>query len=95
MVAKHVILSSKSTERHTLLFGKLHSSGREFEPKAQTPQPGSTDLSFLVEDDIDKVLARLHTAELGVPEGGQVVDRTGARSKAAHQVFTSKSQMEI
>ena len=39
------------TTRHALSFGtmkiNLHQRGAEFEPKAQTPQPGSADLCFL------------------------------------------------
>merc|ERR1712098_452855 len=46
--------SSPETKRYALKFGtqkiNLHIRGSEFEPKAQTVQPGSADLCFLVED---------------------------------------------
>ncbi|KAK6850049.1 hypothetical protein PG995_013882 [Apiospora arundinis] len=75
------------TERHALVFGNqkinLHVKGREFEPKAQKAQPGSADLCFLVDEDVDMVAARLRNqrSDVEVLEGGGVVDRTGARSK--------------
>jgi hypothetical protein len=59
----------------------LHERGKEFEPKAQNVQVGSGDLCFLVEDKVDDVLKRLHKEGTEVLEGGQVVERTGARGK--------------
>ena len=47
----------------------------------QTVQPGSGDLCFLIEDDIDRVLARLKDQNIEVLEGGKVVDRTGAQGR--------------
>jgi catechol 2,3-dioxygenase-like lactoylglutathione lyase family enzyme len=59
-------------DRHALAFGtqklNLHVAGREFEPKAALPTPGSADLCFLVDD--------LDTTGLDVIEGP--VERTGA-----------------
>ncbi|KAH8892270.1 biphenyl-2,3-diol 1,2-dioxygenase, variant [Thozetella sp. PMI_491] len=82
---KHVTFTSKGAHRHALIFGQqkinLHLSGHEFEPKAQTVQPGSADLCFLVQDDVHEVAKRLHEAQVEVLEGGEVVPRTGARSK--------------
>ncbi|KAI9879855.1 MAG: hypothetical protein M1823_006791, partial [Watsoniomyces obsoletus] len=76
---------SPDVERHALSFGtqkiNLHIAGQEFEPKAQTVQPGSADLCFLIEDSIDDVLAKLKQQGTDVLEGGQVVDRTGAQGK--------------
>jgi hypothetical protein len=43
--------------------------------------PGSADLCFLIEDPVDDVLARLQERAIDVLEGGQVVDRSGARGK--------------
>jgi catechol 2,3-dioxygenase-like lactoylglutathione lyase family enzyme len=81
----HTSFTSGSVERHALKIGhqkiNLHQSGKEFEPKAQTVQPGSGDLCFLVEDKVDDVLARLQSKSIDVLEGGKVVDRTGARGK--------------
>nr|KAK5436029.1 hypothetical protein LTR18_009608 [Exophiala xenobiotica] len=74
-----------SIQRHALNFGRqkinLHISGKEFEPKAQNVQPGSGDLCFLVEDNVDDVLERLQEKGVEVVEGGQVVQRTGAQGK--------------
>lgn len=46
--------------RHALRFGdqklNLHQSGKEFEPKAGTVQPGSEDLCFITDHPIDEVL---------------------------------------
>jgi len=81
----HTSFTSGGVERHALKFGdqkiNLHQSGKEFEPKAKTVQPGSGDLCFLVEEKVDDVLARLQDKNVDVLEGGKVVDRTGARGK--------------
>lgn len=44
-------------------------------------QPGSADLCFLIEDNVDDVLGRLQQKGLNVLEGGKVVDRTGAQGR--------------
>ncbi|EXJ64497.1 biphenyl-2,3-diol 1,2-dioxygenase [Cladophialophora yegresii CBS 114405] len=71
--------------RHALRFGSqkinLHQSGKEFEPKAQNVQPGSGDLCFLVEDNVEEVLKSLQGLGIDVLEGGKVVERTGAQGK--------------
>lgn len=66
--------------RHALTFGdskiNLHQAGREFEPKAERPTPGSADVCLITADPLDDVIA--HLATTGVPiEEGQVT-RTGA-----------------
>lgn len=70
---------------HALLFGaqklNLHLSGHEFEPKARSVQPGSADLCFLTDADIDTVLASFRAAGLEVLEGGEVVERVGAMGR--------------
>lgn len=85
LAMKHTSFTSGGVERHALVFGgqkiNLHLSGHEFEPRAQTVQPGSGDLCFLVEDPVDDVLQRLQDDGIGVLEGNKVVDRTGARGK--------------
>jgi catechol 2,3-dioxygenase-like lactoylglutathione lyase family enzyme len=82
---KHTSFTSKGEERHALVFGQqkinLHVSGKEFEPKAQSVQPGSGDLCFLIEDKVEEVASRLHEASIEVLEGGGVVDRTGAKAR--------------
>lgn len=74
-----------SITRHALNFGSqkinLHQSGKEFEPKAQNVQPGSGDLCFLVEDNVEDVLGRLKEKGIHILEGGEVVGRTGAQGK--------------
>jgi catechol 2,3-dioxygenase-like lactoylglutathione lyase family enzyme len=67
--------------RLALRFGaqklNLHEAGRELEPKAAHPVPGSADLCFLVDDAaIEDVLAALAAAEVAVELGP--VPRTGA-----------------
>jgi len=66
--------------RTALAFGtskiNLHQAGKEFEPKALRPTPGSADLCLIVEDDIRGVLAELAAA--GVPVELGPVERTGA-----------------
>lgn len=69
--------------RIALAFGQqkinLHQVEKEIEPKAIVPTPGSADLCFIVEDDISKVLKKLHELAIPVIEGPVV--RTGARHK--------------
>ena len=66
--------------RTALTFGtskiNLHEAGKEFEPKARRPTPGSADLCLIVEDDIADVMAELAAAGVDVEEGP--VPRTGA-----------------
>ncbi len=66
--------------RKALTFGKqkinLHEFGREFEPKAAQPTPGSADLCFLVDKTPAGILAHLRACGVEVVEGP--VRRTGA-----------------
>ncbi len=66
-------------QRTALKFGaqkiNLHVAGREFEPKAEKPVPGSGDLCFLVSD-LDGMAARLRAGGIAIIEGP--VPRTGA-----------------
>jgi catechol 2,3-dioxygenase-like lactoylglutathione lyase family enzyme len=66
--------------RKALRFGaqkiNLHVAGREFEPKAAHPLPGSADLCFLTERPLAEISARL--AALGHPIIEGPVARTGA-----------------
>ena len=67
-------------DRTALLFGRqklnLHLAGRELEPHARRPAPGTADLCFVVSEPIGDVVAALErdgvTVELGP------VERTGA-----------------
>ena len=66
--------------RTALHFGSqkinLHLAGREFEPKATHPIPGSADLCFLTERSLAEIERRL--ASLGWPLLEGPVARTGA-----------------
>ncbi|KAA0699265.1 VOC family protein [Neorhizobium sp. P12A] len=66
--------------RKALTFGNqkinLHQAGREFEPKAKRPTPGSADLCFITETPLDAVIA--HLGEIGVAIEEGPIDRTGA-----------------
>ncbi|MBC7951495.1 MAG: VOC family protein [Rhodospirillaceae bacterium] len=54
----------------------LHQRGREFEPKAQVPMPGSADLCFVSGIPLTEVAERLAAAKIPIVEGP--VKRTGA-----------------
>jgi len=66
--------------RQALCFGRqkinLHQAGKEFEPKAGRPTPGSADLCFVAATPLDQVIARLDERGVEVLEGP--VERTGA-----------------
>lgn len=66
--------------RTALTFGiskiNLHEAGREFEPKALRPTPGSADVCLVVDDDIGEVITELAAAGIAIEEGP--VARTGA-----------------
>ncbi|MCC3702818.1 VOC family protein [Rouxiella badensis] len=67
--------------RQALTFGRqkinLHQRGKEFEPKAQAPTPGSADLCFISATPLDEVIAELIAHEVVIEEGP--VERTGAQ----------------
>ncbi|EKM94298.1 MAG: VOC family protein [Pseudomonas sp.] len=66
--------------RKALVFGQqkinLHQAGREFEPKAERPTPGSADLCFIVATPLAEVVAHLQAQGVAIVEGP--VQRTGA-----------------
>ena len=66
--------------RKALAFGRqkinLHRAGREFEPKAAHPTPGSVDLCLITTGTLAQVASRL--AECGVPILQGPVGKTGA-----------------
>lgn len=82
---KHEKFDTHTGQRHALKFGdqkiNLHESGKEFEPKAQSVQPGSGDLCFLTDENVENVKKHFDVEKIEVLEGGKVVDRTGARGK--------------
>jgi catechol 2,3-dioxygenase-like lactoylglutathione lyase family enzyme len=66
--------------RQALAFGtqkiNLHEHGREFEPKAARPTPGSADLCFITTGPLTAVIEALQRAGVAIAEGP--VARTGA-----------------
>ncbi|WP_127496785.1 VOC family protein [Paenibacillus glycanilyticus] len=66
--------------RKALLFGRqkfnLHEAGKEFEPKARNPRPGSADFCLVTKTPMDEVIRHLAACEVQVEEGP--VARTGA-----------------
>lgn len=66
--------------RKALRFGlqkiNLHAHGRELEPKAERPTPGSADLCLITYATMDEILAHLQAQAVTVEEGP--VQRTGA-----------------
>lgn len=75
--------------RKALHFGQqkinLHEAGKEFEPKALVPTPGSADLCFITETPISKVVEKLEQAGVTIEEGP--VGRTGALGKITSVYF--------
>src|SRR6267378_4158076 len=59
--------------RRGLAFGRqkinLHQSGREFDPKALKPTPGSVDICFITEGSLDEVAAQLKAHDVKIAEG--------------------------
>ena len=72
-----------AVERKAFKFGNqkinLHIKGKEFEPEANLPTPGSLDLCFIADRPLNEVIAKLEKEEWPIIEGP--VLRTGATSK--------------
>lgn len=66
--------------RKALSFGRqkinLHQAGKEFEPKAERPTPGSADLCFITATPLEAAMAHVRAAGVAIVEGP--VARTGA-----------------
>jgi catechol 2,3-dioxygenase-like lactoylglutathione lyase family enzyme len=66
--------------RRGLSFGRqkinLHQAGREFEPKALKPMPGSMDLCFITETPLADVISHLESHGVVIAQGP--VEKTGA-----------------
>lgn len=75
--------------RKALAYGtqkiNLHQHGREFEPKAASPTPGSADLCFIAATPLADVIAHLEACGVDVLEGP--VPRTGARGPITSVYF--------
>ncbi|NGQ96916.1 VOC family protein [Brevibacillus sp. SYP-B805] len=69
--------------RKALKFGSqkinLHEAGKEFEPKALCPTPGSADICFITETPLSDVIQHLTSRGVTIIEGP--VERTGAVGK--------------
>jgi len=67
-------------DRKSLHFGvskiNLHQSGREFDPKAAKPTPGSADVCLIADMPMEQVVAHLRECGVSIIEGP--VRRTGA-----------------
>lgn len=67
-------------DRIALKFGNqkinLHEKGKELEPKANLPTPGSADLCFITKMNIEKALSFIQQQGINILEGP--VNRTGA-----------------
>lgn len=67
--------------RKALAFGtqkiNLHEVGREFEPKALHPKPGSADLCFLTAEPLSRVVKHMENCGVDILEGP--IERTGAQ----------------
>ena len=70
-------------ERKAFMFGNqkinLHIKGKEFEPKAEIPTPGSLDLCFIADQPLTEVITHLEKERWQILEGP--VMRTGATTK--------------
>ena len=54
----------------------LHELGKEFEPKANKPMPGSADLCFITQTPLNAAMAHVKSCGVEIIEGP--VERTGA-----------------
>ena len=74
--------------RKALQFGNqkinLHQKGKEFDPKAQHPTPGSADLCFLTSMPIEHVISHLQSCNVSLLLGP--VERTGA-TKSLESIY--------
>ncbi len=69
--------------RVALKFGSqklnLHEFGKEIEPKAIAPTPGSADFCLITQDSLSSIIEHLHTCQVKIIE--ELVSRTGAIGK--------------
>ena len=80
--------------RKALAFGaqkiNLHQAGREFDPKADHPTPGSADICFISAIPLPDVIAHLKKCEIPILEGP--VTRTGAMGPIQSVYFRDPDQ---
>jgi catechol 2,3-dioxygenase-like lactoylglutathione lyase family enzyme len=63
----------------------LHQAGKEFQPRAHQPTPGSADLCFLTDASLEDVMAHLHDCDVEIILGP--VRRTGAAGEIMSVYF--------
>jgi catechol 2,3-dioxygenase-like lactoylglutathione lyase family enzyme len=63
----------------------LHQAGKEFQPRAHQPTPGSADLCFLTAASLEDVMAHLHDCDVEIILGP--VRRTGAAGEIMSVYF--------
>jgi catechol 2,3-dioxygenase-like lactoylglutathione lyase family enzyme len=75
--------------RHALAFGdqkfNLHQAGREIDPKAAHPTPGSADLCLATDASVAEIESWLRSRDVEIEEGP--VERTGARGQITSFYF--------
>ena len=80
--------------RTALKFGaqkfNLHQQGREFEPKAERPTPGSADLCLIASTPLEQVVAHLQAKGVAIEEGP--VSRTGSTGPITSVYFRDPDQ---
>ena len=73
MKLESFIVGTLPVERKAFKFGNqkinLHVKGKEFEPKAAIPTPGSLDLCFIVDRSLNEAVAQLAKAQWPIIEG--------------------------
>jgi len=76
-----MVVTTFGEGRKALVFGgqkiNLHQAGREFEPKARAPTPGSADFCLISAIPLPQVIAHLARCDVEIIEGP--VPKTGAR----------------
>ena len=79
--------------RIALKFGRqkinLHEQGREFEPKASAPTPGSADLCFITPVKLERAMSHVRSCGVEILEGP--VNRTGANGQLRSFYFRDPS----
>lgn len=80
--------------RKVLVFGNqkinLHEDGKEFEPKADTPTPGSANLYFILSIPLSEAIT--HLEELGVQIVEGLIQRTGITGPFSQFIFETPTQ---
>jgi catechol 2,3-dioxygenase-like lactoylglutathione lyase family enzyme len=68
----------------------LHELGKEFEPKAHKPTPGSADLCFITQTPLNDAMAHVKRCGVEILEGP--IERTGANSLLRSFYFRDPDQ---